>query len=69
MSLSDVMSNLKLSVFAEVPLVIFVVLFAGVCVRVFWLSSKSEMDTAARMPLSEFEPSEARDHASRRDVK
>ena len=51
MSLTDVMSNLKLSIFAEAPLIIFMVLFIGVCVRVFWLSSKAEMDDAARIPL------------------
>lgn len=67
MSLTDVMSNLKLSIFAEAPLVIFMVLFIAVCVRVFWLSSKAEMDNAARIPLADSEPIETRNSDSRRD--
>ena len=49
MKLSDVVSSLHLSVFAEVPLLIFLGVFIGACCSV--LSRDARFDQAARLPL------------------
>jgi cbb3-type cytochrome oxidase subunit 3 len=51
MSLTDVMSDANLHVWAEVALVIFVVLFIGVCVYVFSRRNRAKFDRASRLPL------------------
>lgn len=60
MRLSDVMSQMQLANFAEVGLVLFLFAFAVICIKVFFFSSKQEMEQAARIPLSDYEPTKAR---------
>jgi cbb3-type cytochrome oxidase subunit 3 len=49
MKLSDVMSHMQLSVFAEVALVIFMTIFVGVCV--YMLRRGEHFQQAAELPL------------------
>jgi hypothetical protein len=52
MKLSDIMSALHISVFAEIPLVIFFGVFVGVCLHLF--SSQSEdLEALRSLPLDE----------------
>jgi cbb3-type cytochrome oxidase subunit 3 len=53
MKLSDIMGNAGLSGFAEVALVIFVVVFAAVVVRTFLPSRHREMERARHLPLDD----------------
>lgn len=53
MRLSDIMSQMGLASYAEVALVIFLVVFFAIAIRVFFFSPKSEMDHASRLPLDE----------------
>ncbi len=53
MKLSDIMSGAGLSIYAEVALVIFLLVFIAVAVRTFMPSRKAEMDEAARLPFDE----------------
>ncbi|MEN9578270.1 MAG: hypothetical protein RJA70_1279 [Pseudomonadota bacterium] len=56
MSLSDVMSAMRLEVYAEAGLLIFLLVFLAVCVRLAFFSSREELDQAARIPLEESGP-------------
>jgi cbb3-type cytochrome oxidase subunit 3 len=49
MKLSDVVSAMHLTVFAEVPLLIFMGVFLGACLHL--LRSGSRFDQAAQLPL------------------
>lgn len=49
MKLSDVVSGMHLSVFAEVPLLIFMGVFIGVCLSM--LRNKDQFESAAELPL------------------
>ena len=49
MKLSDVVSSLHLSVFAEVPLLIFMGVFIGACC--YMLRRDARFDQAAQLPL------------------
>jgi hypothetical protein len=49
MKLSDVVSGMHLSVFAEVPLLIFMGVFIGVCLSM--LRQKEQFEQAAELPL------------------
>jgi hypothetical protein len=49
MKLSDVVSSLHLTIYAEVPLLIFMGVFIGVCLSL-WLR-KTEFERAAALPL------------------
>jgi len=51
MKLSDVVSALKLPIFAELPLVVFFVVFVAVCVHV--LRRGQSYDRAGALPLDE----------------
>ncbi len=53
MSLTDVMSEANLHVWAEVALVMFVLLFAAVCVYVFARRNRARFDRASRLPLDD----------------
>ena len=55
MKLSDVVSSMHLSVYAEIPLLIFVVVFVGVCVSLFRQGSKHQQ--MADLPLRSERPS------------
>lgn len=49
MKLSDVVSAMHLSIFAEVPLLIFMGVFLGVCVHMF--RRGEQFQSAAELPL------------------
>ncbi len=51
MRLSDIMSGMGLSSYAEVALVIFLAAFAVIATRLFFFSKRSELDHASRLPL------------------
>ena len=53
MRLSDIMGQLDLATYPIIALVIFLVVFAGVCVRVFGKRYATEIDRAATLPLEE----------------
>jgi cbb3-type cytochrome oxidase subunit 3 len=52
MKLSDVMSHMNLSSYAEIGLLIFFLVFLAICARLFF-GSKQAMAAAARLPLSD----------------
>lgn len=61
MKLSDVVSHLHLSVFAEVPLLIFLGIFLGVVLHV--LRSPERFEDARLLPLSDSpDPGGSADH-------
>jgi cbb3-type cytochrome oxidase subunit 3 len=49
MKLSDVMSSMHLTIYAEVPLLVFMGVFIGVCLHM--LRSSAHFDAAAQLPL------------------
>jgi cbb3-type cytochrome oxidase subunit 3 len=51
MKLSDVMSAANLAVYAEIGLLIFLVVFLLVCVRVLWPGQKGLFDELGSLPL------------------
>ena len=53
MRLSDLMSNMDLAIYPQIALVIFLVVFAGVLVRVFSKSKAKDYEEAARLPLED----------------
>lgn len=55
MKLSDIMSGFGLQTYAEVALVIFMLVFAGVAVRVFTRKRRDAWDHASRLPLDDAE--------------
>ncbi len=54
MKLSDIMGNSGLALYAEIALVLFLVVFAAIVIRVF-TARRSEMDRHARLPLEDGE--------------
>ena len=54
MKLSDVVSAMHLSIFAEVPLLIFMGVFLGVCLHVF--RRGEQFQRAAELPLRQESP-------------
>jgi cbb3-type cytochrome oxidase subunit 3 len=53
--LSDIMSHAGLAFYAEVALVIFLIVFVAIVIRLF-TSKRSDMERHGRMPLAENEP-------------
>ena len=53
MRLSDIMSNAGLAGYAEIALILFIVVFLAVVIRIFRPGRKAEMDAAARLPLED----------------
>lgn len=53
MSLSDIMGHTNLSHWAQIALVMFLVIFAGVTVYVFARRNKPEWDRARSLPLDD----------------
>jgi len=51
MKLSDVVSGMHLGIYAEVPLLIFVGIFIGVCLQL--LRKEGHFEQAAGLPLRE----------------
>lgn len=69
MKLSDIVSHANLAFYPEVALVLFLFVFALVCLRVFVFSTKREMDAAARIPLGDDDRADrARSAASKGDA-
>jgi hypothetical protein len=59
MKLSDVVSSMHLTIFAEVPLLIFLGIFIGVAIHVF--QGKEHFETMRLLPLEGEESDEGRD--------
>lgn len=55
MRLSDVMAHAGLAIYAEIALVIFLVVFVAIVIRLF-ASKRSDLERHARMPLEDAEP-------------
>lgn len=53
MRLSDIMSNARLEIFAEVGLLLFALIFAGVLIYTFARRNKASFERARYLPLSE----------------
>jgi cbb3-type cytochrome oxidase subunit 3 len=53
--LSDVMSHAGLAIYAEIAMVIFLIVFVVIVVRIA-TAKRSEMERRARMPLDDSEP-------------
>lgn len=53
MKLSDIMSHAGLSMYAQVALVLFVLVFLAIIVRTFLPSRRGELMEAALLPLDE----------------
>ncbi len=51
MSVVDIVSGLRASVFPQIGLVFFLAAFAAVCFRLFWRGRR--LDEVARLPLTE----------------
>ena len=58
MKLSDIMGHANLSIYAEVAMVIFLIVFLTVAVRLFLPSRQQDLRDAARLPLDD-EPTPA----------
>jgi len=52
MRLSDIMGNSGLAIFAEIALVLFIVVFVAIVIRLF-AARRSDMDRHARLPLED----------------
>ncbi|MFO0838486.1 MAG: CcoQ/FixQ family Cbb3-type cytochrome c oxidase assembly chaperone [Phycisphaerae bacterium] len=52
MSMTDIMSHMKLSAFPQIALPIFLVAFAAICIYAF-TRSRREIDHAARLPIDD----------------
>jgi cbb3-type cytochrome oxidase subunit 3 len=53
MSLSDLMGAMRLAVWPQIALVLFLLLFAGVLVYAFGRSRQGTFDRARRLPLGD----------------
>lgn len=62
MKLSDIMGNAGLSMYAEVALVIFLLVFIAVAIRLWMPGTQQEMRDAAMLPLNDDPSSAARPH-------
>ena len=59
MSLQDVVSGAGNTIFAEIALVLFLLIFVGVVVYVFVLRGRRSWDRASRLPLDNDEHGES----------
>jgi cbb3-type cytochrome oxidase subunit 3 len=53
MKLSDIMAAAGLSFYAQVALVLFLIVFVAIAIRTFLPSCSRELDEAARLPLED----------------
>lgn len=60
MSLSDIMGNAGLAGYAEVALVVFLLVFIAVVVRLLQPSRRQDLDEASRLPLDDERPTTTR---------
>jgi cbb3-type cytochrome oxidase subunit 3 len=56
MRLSDIMSALRLSTYAEVALVLFILAFVAITVHVFRRKNAAEWELARHLPLEDAPP-------------
>ena len=61
MSLSDIMGAMRLYMYAEIALFIFLAMFLAVLVHVLRKKNESRFDSARYMPLDDDNPQEPRD--------
>lgn len=57
MSLSDIVSRMGATTFAEVALVLFFLVFVGICVYTFLRRNRERYDRARYLPLEDDVPS------------
>lgn len=60
MRLTDIMSNARLEIFAEIGLVMFALIFAGVLIYTFSRRNKASFERARQLPLVETNEEEDR---------
>jgi cbb3-type cytochrome oxidase subunit 3 len=53
MKLSDIMAAAGLSFYAQVALVLFLIVFIAIAIRTFLPSRRQELDEASRLPLDD----------------
>ena len=53
MKLSDIMSSMQLSSYAEVALVLFLAAFAAIALSLFWGRNREEWERCRHLPLDE----------------
>lgn len=53
MSLTDIMSSMELSMYPQIALALFLVVFAAIVTRVWSKRRKAEMTAAAHLPLQD----------------
>lgn len=63
MRLSDIMGRAGLAVYAEIALVLFLIVFVAVVIRIF-TARRADMDRRARMPLED-EPTTEKEKENR----
>jgi cbb3-type cytochrome oxidase subunit 3 len=56
MKLSDIMSYAQLSIYTEIALVMFFVVFVAIAIRTWLPSRRREQEEAARLPLADDPP-------------
>jgi cbb3-type cytochrome oxidase subunit 3 len=56
MKLSDIMGAAGLSAYAEIAMIIFIVVFVAVLIRIFAPGRRRSYDDAGRMPLDDEHP-------------
>lgn len=56
MRLSDIMGAANLSVYAEIAMILFIVVFIAIVIRIFSPGRKRTYDAASRMPLDDEHP-------------
>lgn len=53
MKLSDIMAAAGLSLYAQIALVLFLIVFVAIAIRTFLPSRSRELDEASRLPLED----------------
>jgi cbb3-type cytochrome oxidase subunit 3 len=67
MRLSDVMSNMGLTSFAEIALVLFFLVFVGIVIYTFLRRNRKKYQEASMLPLEDDDPGEIdQDHETTR---
>lgn len=64
MRLSDIMSQMGLTSYAEAALILFFLVFTVIAVRVFFFSSSDEIERAKQLPLNDHSAPNARENST-----
>lgn len=64
MKLSDIVGHAGLAIYAEIALVLFLLVFAGVVVRTWWPSRRREIEAQRLLPLEPDTPGPPRDETT-----